>query len=357
MTAPRRRILHLLGGAGTENASIARIIARSAEQLPSFQMSAWFLGSAGPLREEMPPALDTRMVPFRLDSPLSHVGLWRVLRRVEADLIHFHLWSRRTLWTARSAFRGPILLHLHSHVRETDRTESVLISTRGADAVVATSQAVARHADRPCVVVHPGVPPPGASFRRSQPPGLTLGCAGRLSPMKGMVHLIRAAALLRDSLPQVRIEIAGEGRERLLLESEIRRLGLEENVALLGWQPDLYHLMGHWNIYVQPSVVEPFGMAAVQAMHSALPVIGTRGGGLEEIILADTTGILVEAESPPAIAAAVLSLAQDSTLRNAMGERGRLRAQEEFSPQRMAAALGRIYDGLLGGAPGAAQTG
>ena len=356
MTTPRRRILHLLGGAGAENASIARIIARLAEQLPGFQMAAWFLGSAGPLREEMPPVLDTRVVPFRLDSLLSHVHLWRALRRAEADLIHFHLWSRRTLWTARSAFRGPILLHLHSHVRETDRTESVLISTRGADAVVATSQAVARHADRPCVVVHPGVPPPGAWFRRSQP-GLTLGCAGRLSPMKGMVHLIRAAALLRDSLPQLRIEIAGEGQERPLLESEMRRLSLEENVTLLGWQPDLYPLMRGWDIYVQPSVVEPFGMAAVQAMHSALPVIGTRGGGLEEIILDGATGILVEAESPPAIAAAVLRLAQDPTLRNAMAERGRLRAQEEFSPQRMAAALGRIYDGLLGGAPGAPQTG
>lgn len=174
--------------------------------------------------------------------------------------------------------------------------------------------------------------------------------------MKGMVHLIRAAALLRDSLPQVRVEIAGEGRERPLLASEIRRFGLEDSVTLLGWQPDLYHLMGRWDIYVQPSVVEPFGMAAVQAMHSGLPVIGTRGGGLEEIILDGATGILVEAESPPAIAAAVLRLAQDPTLRNAMGERGRLRAQEEFSPQRMAATLGGIYDGLLSGAPGTART-
>lgn len=172
--------------------------------------------------------------------------------------------------------------------------------------------------------------------------------------MKGMVHLVRAAALLRDPLPEVTVEIAGEGRERPLLESEIRRLGLEQRVTLLGWQPDLYPLMGRWHIYVQPSLVEPFGMAAVQAMHSALPVIGTRGGGLEEIILDGATGLLIDAESPPAIAAAILRLAQDSGLRKAMGERGRSRALEEFSPQRMAAALARIYEGLLGDTTGVA---
>jgi glycosyltransferase involved in cell wall biosynthesis len=353
---PGQRVLHLLGGAGTENASIARVIARLAEQLPEYQMSAWFLGSDGPLREEMPQVLETRVFPFRLDSLSAHICLWRELRRLQTDLIHFHLWSRRTLWITRAAFRGPILLHLHSHVRETDRAEPVLIATRGADAVVATSQAVARRADRPCLVVHPGVPPPGAPCTRSGS-GLTIGCAGRLSPMKGMIHLVRAAALLRDPLPEARIEIAGEGPERPFLESEIRRLGLEGNARLLGWQPDLYPVIGAWDIYVQPSVLEPFGMAAVQAMHAGLPVVGTRGGGLEEIILDDTTGILVEAENPQAIAAAVLRLAKDPALRNTMGERGRCRAQEEFSPQRMAAALGRIYDELLGRGSGSTQPG
>lgn len=356
MTLQRPRILHLLGGAGIENASIARIIARSAEQLPAYQMSAWFLGSDGPLREEMPQVVETRVFPFRLDSLRSHIRLWRALRRIQVDIIHFHLWSRRTLWTARSAFRWPILLHLHSHVRETDEAEAVTISTRGADAVVATSQTAARWADRPCLFVHPGVPSPDAFCRRSGP-ALTIGCAGRLSPTKGMIHLVQATALLRDSLPDARFEIAGEGRDRPLLESEIRRLGLEEKVRLLGWQPDLYRVMEKWSIYVQPSVLESFGMTAVQAMQASLPVVGTRGGGLEEIVLDGATGILVEAANPEAMAAAVLRLAKDPALRNAMGERGRRRAQEEFSPQRMAAALGRIYDELLGRGPGSAQPG
>ena len=356
MTPQRPRILHLLGGAGTENASIARIIARLAEQLPGYQMNAWFLGSDGPLREEMPQVLETRVFPFRFDSFSSHIRLWRELRRVETDLIHFHLRSRRTLWTARSSARGPILLHLHSHGHETGRAEPVLIATRGADAVVATSHAVARRADRPCLVVHPGVPLPGALCRRSGP-ALTIGSAGRLSRVKGMIHLVQAAALLRDQLPEARIEIAGEGQERPSLESEISRLGLEGNVRLLGWQPDLYQAMGEWDIYVQPSTSEGFGIAVVQAMNAALPVVGTRVGGLEEIILDDATGILVEAGNPQAIAAAVLRLAKDPALRNAMGERGRRRAQEEFSPQRMAAALDRIYDKLLGGGPGSPQPG
>jgi glycosyltransferase involved in cell wall biosynthesis len=346
MSPLRPRILHLLGGAGTENASIARIIARSAEQLPGYQMSAWFLGSDGPLREEMPQVVETRLFPFRADSLSSLLSLWQELRGVEADLVHFHLWSRRTLWVARSAFRGPILLHLHSHVHEADRAEARVRGTRGADAVVATSKAVARWASRPCLVVHPGVQPPGSVGKRSGTE-LIIGSAGRLSPMKGMLHLVRAAARLREQLPEARIEIAGEGPERLLLESEIRRLRLEGHVQLLGWLPDLYPVLATWSIYVQPSVIEPFGMTAVEAMHAGLPVVATRGAGLEEIVLDGDTGILVEAGNPEAIAAAVLRLARDPALRSAMGESGRRRAQEEFSPQRMAAAISRIYNELL----------
>ena len=175
--------------------------------------------------------------------------------------------------------------------------------------------------------------------------------------MKGMIHLVRAAALLRDQLPEAGTEIAGEGPERPALESEIRRLGLEGRVRLLGWQADLYPVMEQWSIYVQPSVIEPFGMTTVEAMHAGLPVVATRGAGLEEIVLDGATGILVEAENPEAIAGAVLRLTRDPALRNAMGERGRRRAQEEFSPQRMAAALGRVYDELLGRGPGSKQPG
>ncbi|MGH9651498.1 MAG: glycosyltransferase, partial [Terriglobales bacterium] len=141
MTPGRPRILHLLGGAGVENASIARIVVMLAEQLPGYQMSAWFLEGDGPLRQEMPPVVETRAFPFRFNSISAQWSLWRAVRRAEAELIHFHLWSRRTLWTTYSAARVPVLLHLHSHVRETDRPQARVRGVRGADAVVATSQA------------------------------------------------------------------------------------------------------------------------------------------------------------------------------------------------------------------------
>ncbi|MDP9262791.1 MAG: hypothetical protein M3O85_00555, partial [Acidobacteriota bacterium] len=63
MTPKQPRILHLLGGAGVENASIARIIARAAEQLPGYQMNAWFLGSDGPLFQEMPSLVESSVFP------------------------------------------------------------------------------------------------------------------------------------------------------------------------------------------------------------------------------------------------------------------------------------------------------
>lgn len=225
----------------------------------------------------------------------------------------------------------------------------------GVDAVVATSQAVA-HAVMgappravPTHIVYPGVAvPPQRETPSAHQPTTVLGTGCRLVPMKGVVYLIRAMALLSPDFPNLRLEIAGDGPLRASLEAEVESLRLRSHVNFLGWQPSLPPLLAGWDIYVQPSLMEPFGIATLEAMAAGLPVVATNAGGLPEFVREGCTGWLVPPEDPAALADRLRHLLLDAPARRAMGEAGRVSAKENFSRKRMAATVAQIYDGLLG---------
>jgi glycosyltransferase involved in cell wall biosynthesis len=165
--------------------------------------------------------------------------------------------------------------------------------------------------------------------------------------MKGIVYLIRAFAHLRTEFPQLRLEIAGLGSEQAVLEREVRTLGVQDGVTFLGWRADLAPVLAGWDIYVQPSVVEPFGLAALEAMAAGLPVVATTAGGLTELVEDGRTGWLVSAGNPQGLAGRIRELLLDPMQRRAMGEAGHVRARERFSSDRMAAEISEIYESLL----------
>jgi glycosyltransferase involved in cell wall biosynthesis len=180
----------------------------------------------------------------------------------------------------------------------------------------------------------------------SQP--TTLGVASRLVPIKGIVYLIRALALLRRDFEGVRLEIAGAGPDQTALRQEVRTLGLEDSVAFVGWQPDIWPWLGRWDILVQPSLAEGFGMAALEAMAAGLPVVASSAGGLPELVEDGRTGYVVPPADPATLAARLRHLVLHADLRETMGAAGRARVRQHFSPQRMAAEIATVYDRLLG---------
>jgi len=171
------------------------------------------------------------------------------------------------------------------------------IRIQEADAVIAISNAVARQVvGLQPYVVYPGVhikqalSHPAATRKRA---GIVIGTACRLVPIKGVGHLIRAVTLLRSDFPDVRLEIAGSGPERVALEREVTSLGMDNHVKFLGWQADLMSVLARWDVFALPSLEEGFGIAALEAMAAGLPIVATSVGGIPELIEDGRTGWLV----------------------------------------------------------------
>jgi glycosyltransferase involved in cell wall biosynthesis len=355
--SPRPRlILHLLATAGREGTGVARLVATLARGLDpaGYAIEAWFLERDGPLVDDLRQAgARARFVPFTgVADPGGALRFARALAAASPALVHQHAGGPAVRAVLRLATRAPIVAHLHGRVAErsgssrSDRPGPGLpgwlaltparVLAPGADATIATSRAVAALAPG-ARVVYPGVPipPPRQPPTNDRP---IVGYAGRLVTLKGVDVLLRAAA----TLPGLRVEVAGDGPERSRLEA------IDPSATFLGWQPRLDDLLARWDLFALPSREEAFGIAALEAMAAGRPVVATRVGGLPELIDDGLTGLLVPPDDPPALAAALASLAADPARRARMGEAGRARAATHFAPERMVAAVASLYDQLLG---------
>ena len=105
--------------------------------------------------------------------------------------------------------------------------------------------------------------------------------------------------------------------------------------------------MAGWDIYVQPSVVDPFPIATIEAMAEGLPVIATNTGGLPELVQEGQTGWLVSPADPAALADRIRALLLDPERRRRMGSAGLARVRVSFSVDRMVRTISNIYDELL----------
>jgi glycosyltransferase involved in cell wall biosynthesis len=161
---------------------------------------------------------------------------------------------------------------------------------------------------------------------------------------KGLDVLIHAMSAVVRELPEARLRIAGEGKERPELEELIRRLGLERSVELLGHRTDVPELMRSAWMLVHAARWEGFGLVFLEAMGQGLPVVATRVGAIPEIVAHRETGLLVEPEDPDALAGAMLEMLRDGELRRRCGDAGRAPLAEAFSPARMGAATAAIYE-------------
>jgi glycosyltransferase involved in cell wall biosynthesis len=101
-------------------------------------------------------------------------------------------------------------------------------------------------------------------------------------------------------------------------------------------------------VLVHPARWEGFGLAILEAMLAAVPVVATRVSSIPEIVGDGETGLLVPPDDPEALAAALDRVLSEETLRVAYGEAGLRRARDEFSVERMARRTLELYEQALG---------
>jgi glycosyltransferase involved in cell wall biosynthesis len=117
-------------------------------------------------------------------------------------------------------------------------------------------------------------------------------------------------------------------------------------VTFLGFRKDAPRLVQAFDIIAVPSHVEPLGNATLEAMAAGRPVVGTRVGGIPEMVVDGETGCLVPPSNPPALAGAIRSLVDDVQLRARMSAAARQRAHQTFGMSVHGGHLQARYDRL-----------
>ena len=168
-------------------------------------------------------------------------------------------------------------------------------------------------------------------------------CVGRLIPIKGHLVLLRALAQARARVPGITLDVAGRGPLEPALRSYARELGIEDAVRFLGFVSPVQQAIEDAAAVVVPSLGEGFGMVALEAMERARPVIACAVGGLPEIVADGETGLVVPPADAEALADAMAELAADLARAAELGRAGRARALTQFTPDRAAERIERLY--------------
>lgn len=295
-------------------------------------------------------------------------GLWPILRREQAEIVHLHEPNPLALiFYLLAGHQSRLVIHYHSDIVRQRKLKWIYrpileLGLRRATAVIAGSRELIDHS--PILRRHRGkclVIPFGIDLRpflaidpaaRPRTETLRVLSVGRLSYYKGFRYLI-------ESMPggEGELTIAGDGEQRAELESLVKRLGLAHRVHFLGrvGSSDLLRCYREADVFCLPSCApsEAFGLVMVEAMGAGLPVVSTDlPTGVRAVNVHGETGLVVAPADAEALAGAIRSLQASEGRRRQMGINGRRRAQQRFSREVMADSILNLYKAMDSRSPG-----
>ena len=162
-------------------------------------------------------------------------------------------------------------------------------------------------------------------------PGPVISHGAILRGEKGHSTILKALAQVKQSFPNVRYLIAGEGQDRPLLEAEILALNLEENVLLTGILQKIAPLLKKSDLAVLPSLVEPLGMFQIEAQYLEVPTIASNTGGIPETLIHQKTGLLIQSGDIGQWAEAIVWMLSNPSAGKVMAKEGKQYVQNKFS--------------------------
>jgi L-malate glycosyltransferase len=178
-------------------------------------------------------------------------------------------------------------------------------------------------------------------------PGEKLLChVSNFRPVKRVLDVVKVFERVLRKVP-AKLLMIGDGPERSKAEAYCREHGLTANVLFFGHLPNLEDVLGSCDLFLLPSEYESFGMAALEALASQVPVIATDSGGLPEVIEDGEAGYLLPVGDVDGMAQRAIEILSDEALQQKMGERGRHLATERFAIDRVIPRYIALYERLL----------
>jgi glycosyltransferase involved in cell wall biosynthesis len=341
--------LHRIRGIGGSERHLLTLLPALAER----GVEPVFLGLDDPGWDVEPFYRELGVVSVRVSCPRDlDPGLLRRVRRelgrLRPDVVHTHL-VHADVYGGLGAGKVPVVSTKHNDdpFRRGPFRYVERLLTRRASRVITISEALRRY----CIsevglpagkieVVHyglDGLPAPWGEGPEVQLPhdARVLLCVSRLAEQKGVDVAVRALARVREVEPQAVLVVLGEGPERPRL--------VGDGVFLPGRVGDVASWYRRAEVLVHPARWEGFGLALLEAMLAAKPVVATRVSAAPEIVVAGETGLLVAPDDADGLAEAVLELLAEPAQAAAMGEAGLARAQSEFSVAKMAGRTAAVY--------------
>jgi glycosyltransferase involved in cell wall biosynthesis len=371
--------LHLVMGADGPLATRAHELGVDVSVLP-FPPDLASLGDAG---SGGPAGAQTRRTALisklllATPSVIRYVGeLRQALRGIQADLVHTNGFKMHVLGVrALPHHNVPVIWHVRDYVGLRPLMARLLRwHTSGCAAIVTNSKSVASDVRAVCgddVEIHPVLDaidldvfsPTGATIdldtRASLPQAengtIRVGLLATMARWKGHETFLRALSLVPESA-NVRGYIIGgalyqtEGSQHSLseLKNLAVQLGVHEKVGFTGFVEDPASAIRALDIVVHASTQpEPFGLVIVEAMACGRALVASNAGGAAEIITPGKDALGHQPGDFKELAACILKLAADPSLRERLGESGHIKAREQFDRARLASELIPIYQEAL----------
>lgn len=307
--------------------------------------------------------------------------LRRHLLRERADLVHTHLWLDRLYGGLAARLTGlPIVTTLHAagapHGRGGPRAAvEDRLARWTVDRYVAVSRAARdfyvreRRVDPDRVDVIPSGVPVGEIEAAEPPDGELAGMrarlglspdapillhVGRLSPEKGQESLLAALPAVVRERPDTRLLLVGDGGDRDRLHAMVHDLGVAGSVRFLGRRSDVYRLLYLADAFLfTPRPGEGLGLALLEAMAAARPVVVYRTPALDDVLPDDGAGPRLDPGDPAALSRAILDLLDRDDRGRSYGLRGREIVRARFDARSSAGRLAELYRRVLAGEAGA----
>jgi glycosyltransferase involved in cell wall biosynthesis len=202
------------------------------------------------------------------------------------------------------------------------------------------------------LVVPPGIalpaPPPREQARallQLPADGLVVCFVARLTQVKRPERFVGMVELLVDAHPDVTFVVVGEGQLLASLRQQAAHLG--DRLRFLGWRGDVEQVYAASDLVVLTSDNEGMPVSLIEAALCGVPAVSTRVGSVAEVVLHETSGLLVDAPDVAELASATGRLLDDHALRHAMGRAARDHAERSFGSARLVHDLETLYSALV----------